>query len=63
MKLITNICFIVSLFFLVRAMQLFFILKQKRSYPPILLVKQQVVRFAFIGGVCMACTILLYILQ
>ncbi|MEI4831550.1 hypothetical protein WAX78_19155 [Bacillus sp. FJAT-53711] len=63
MKWITTICFIVSLFFLVRAMQLFFILKQKRSYPPILLVKQQAVRFAFIGGICMLCTILLYILQ
>ncbi|WP_035437491.1 hypothetical protein [Bacillus sp. UNC322MFChir4.1] len=63
MKWITSICFIVSLFFLVRAMQLLFILKQKRSYPPILLVKQQIVRLAFIGGVCTACTILLYILQ
>ncbi|MFD0769657.1 hypothetical protein ACFQZ1_12590 [Bacillus sp. CGMCC 1.60114] len=63
MKWITTICFIVSLFFLVRAMQLFLIIKQKRSYPPITWVKQQAVRFVFIGGVCMLCTILLYILR
>jgi len=61
-KLVTTICFIVSLFFLVRAMHLLLFIKQKRSYPPAFWVKKQAKQYISFGGVGLLCTILFYML-
>ncbi|WP_369900755.1 hypothetical protein [Bacillus manliponensis] len=62
MKLITTICLIISLFFLVRAMHLFLAIKQKRAYPPRFWLKQNAIRYALLGGIGLLCTLLLSLL-
>ncbi|AWC27802.1 hypothetical protein CG478_010190 [Bacillus cytotoxicus] len=61
MKIMTTLCFIISLFFLVRAMHLLLFVKQKRSYPPAFWVKKQAMQYMSFGGIGLLCTFMFYV--
>ncbi|PEB47813.1 hypothetical protein CON65_10635 [Bacillus pseudomycoides] len=63
MKIMTTICFALSLFFLARAMHLLLFVKQKRSYPPAFWVKKQAMQYIAFGGVGLLCTFVFYMFR
>jgi hypothetical protein len=58
MKVFIWLLFIGGLMCLLRAGALLLSLKQKRVYPPPMILKQQAVLFGFLGGVTLLCTVI-----